>query len=195
MLARRRSAYSLGPSMTAQTDRQRDWIFFLLLIPAAYVSYLFHEFGHWSIGELLGNEMAYSLNYAWPKSGGYLHAGDRVLSSMGGPAFSILQSLIALLIIEKYRFLNAYPFAFFPMFSRYFSLLLGGFEKQDEAQIALMLGVWYYLVALIVLVTLTAIVARCSFRLGIGLRENMFVITGSTVCQLLVIGTYKLFPV
>jgi len=114
---------------------------------------------------------------------------------MGGPAFSIVQSLIALLIIEKYRALNAYPFAFFPMFSRYFSLVLGGFEKQDEAQIAVVLGMWRYLVALMVLATLTAIVARCSSRLRIGLRRNMFVITGSTVCQLLVIGTYELFPV
>jgi hypothetical protein len=181
--------------MTTDPDKQREWIFFLLLIPAAYVSYLFHELGHWSVGELLGNEMAYSLNYAWPKSGSYVHASDGVLASMGGPAFSIVQSLIALLIIERYRTLNAYPFAFFPMFSRYFSLLLGGFEKQDEAYIALMLGVWKYLVALIVLVTLTAIVARCSSRLRIGLRKNMFVITGSTVCELLVIGTYKLFPV
>jgi hypothetical protein len=169
--------------------------FFLLLILAAYVSNLFHELGHWSVGELLGNEMAYSLNYAWPKSGSYVHPGDSVLASLGGPAFSIVQSLMALLIIEKYIALTAYPFAFFPMFSRYFSLVLGGFEKQDEARIAVMLGMWKYLVALIVLVTLTAIVARCSFKLRIGLRKNLFVITGSTVCQLLVIGTYRLFPV
>jgi hypothetical protein len=139
--------------------------------------------------------MAYSLNYVWLKEGHYLHASHELFESMGGPGFSILQSLLALLVIEKYRMLYAYPFAFFPMFSRYFSLLLGGFEKQDEAQIALMLGVWRYLVALIVLATLTAIVARCSSRLGIGLRKNMFVITASTVCQLLVIGTYELFPV
>jgi hypothetical protein len=181
--------------MRTDPDKKIDLRFFLLLVPAAYVSYLFHELGHWSVGELLGNEMAYSLNYAWPKSGGYVHASDGVLVSMGGPAFSIVQSLIALLIIEKYRTLNAYPFAFFPMFSRYFSLVLGGFEKQDEAQIALMLGMRRYLVALMVLGTLTAIVARCSSGLGIGLRKNMFVITGSTVCQLLVIGTYELFPV
>ncbi len=176
-------------------NKRLDLRFFLLLIPAAYISYLFHELGHWSVGELLGNEMAYSLNYAWPKSGDYLRASDGVLVSMGGPAFSILQSLIALLTIEKFRPLNAYPFAFFPMFNRYFSLLLGGFEKQDEARIAMQLGVWKYLVALIVLVTLTAIIAWCSSRLRIGLRNNMFMITGATVSELLVIGTYKLFPV
>jgi hypothetical protein len=133
--------------MTTEPDKQLDVRFFLLLILAAYVSNLFHELGHWSVGELLGNEMAYSLNYAWPKSGGYVHPSDSVLASLGGPAFSIVQSLMALLIIEKYIALNAYPFAFFPMFNRYFSLVLGGFEKQDEARIAVMLGMWKYLVA------------------------------------------------
>ncbi len=181
-------------SKTMDPNKRLDLRIFLLLIPAAYISYLFHEFGHWSVGELLGNEMTYSLNYAWPKSGGYLRDSDGVLVSMGGPAFSILQSLIALLIIERFRAVNAYPFAFFPMFSRYFSLLLGGFEKQDEARIAMQLGVWKYLVALIVLVTLTAIIAWCSSRLRIGFRNNMFMITAATVSELLVIGTYKLFP-
>jgi hypothetical protein len=181
--------------MTAHPDKHIDVRFFLLFIPAAYLSYLFHELGHWSVGEILGNRMVFSLNFVWPKDGHFVHATDELYSSIGGPAFSILQSILALLIIEKYRALYAYPFAFFPMFSRYFSLLLGGFEKQDEAHIALMLGVWKYLVALIVLVTLTAIVARCSSRLGIGPRKNMFVITASTACELLVIGTYTLFPV
>jgi hypothetical protein len=179
----------------ADSQEPIDVRFFLLFIPVAYASYLFHELGHWSVGEILGNRMAFTLNFVWAKEGRFLHPGDQLYSSIGGPAFSILESILALLIIEKYRALYAYPFAFFPMFSRYFSLLLGGFEKQDEAHIAMMLGVWRYLVALIVLVTLTAIVARCSSRLGIGLRKNMFVITASTACQLLVIGTYKLFPV
>jgi hypothetical protein len=179
----------------ADSQKPIDVRFFLLFIPVAYASYLFHELGHWSVGEILGNRMAFTLNFVWAKEGRFLHPGDQLYSSIGGPAFSILESILALLIIEKYRALYAYPFAFFPMFSRYFSLLLGGFEKQDEAHIAMMLGVWRYLVALIVLVTLTAIVARCSSRLGIGLRKNMFVITASTACQLLVIGTYKLFPV
>lgn len=172
-------------------DKPIDLRFFLLFIPVAYGSYLFHEFGHWTVGEILGNQMAYSLNFVWPKGGHYLHASDELFSSVGGPAFSILQSICALLIIEKYRTLYAYPVAFFPMFSRFFSLVLGGFDKQDEARISVILGTWEYLVAIVVLVTLGAIVSRCSVKLGIGFRNNMFVVTVSTVCQLLVIGTYE----
>ncbi|PLW97091.1 MAG: hypothetical protein C0593_09440 [Marinilabiliales bacterium] len=42
---------------------------FLVFIPIAFLSYLFHEFGHWTFGEILGDDMVLSLNNAAPKSG------------------------------------------------------------------------------------------------------------------------------
>ncbi len=172
-----------------------DFRFFLLFIPAAYLSYLFHEFGHWSVGEILGNRMVYSMNLVWPKDGHYLLASDDLYVSMGGPGFSMLQALIALVIIEKFEALSAYPFAFFPMFSRFFSDLFGGFSKQDEARIAVLLGTGAYLVAIVVLVSLLLIVIRCSSRLGIRAKTNGYIVTVGTVCQLLVIGTYEFFKI
>jgi len=68
--------------------------FILLFIPVAYASYLFHEFGHWIIGEVLGNNMVYSLNNVWPQSGHFIDASHKVYSSIGGPAFTILLSLL-----------------------------------------------------------------------------------------------------
>jgi hypothetical protein len=178
--------------MLADPRKPIDPRFFLLFIPVAYGSCLFHELGHWTVGEILGNQMAYSLNYVWPKDGHYVRASDDLYVSMGGPAFSILQSIFALLIIERCRTLYAYPLAFFPMFSRFFSLLLGGFGKQDEARIAALLGTGTYVVAIVVLVILVSIVIRCSVNLKIGFRNNTYILTASTVCQLLVIGTYTL---
>ncbi len=54
-----------------------DVRFFLLFIPVAYCSYLFHEFGHWSVGEFLGNRMSYSLDYVWPTDGHYVREGRK----------------------------------------------------------------------------------------------------------------------
>jgi hypothetical protein len=179
------------------TDSQKgtDIWFFLLFIPVAYASYLFHELGHWSVGEVLGNRMAYSLNYVWPKSGHYLREGQDLYVLIGGPAFSVLQAIVALLIIEVTRALYAYPFAFFPMFNRAFSLLLGGFSKQDEARIAVLTNTASYVVAVLVLVILFSIVIRCSFKLGIKLQTNAYILTASTACQVLVIGTYEFLKV
>ena len=179
--------------MPADSQRSVDARFFLLFIPAAFFSYLFHEFGHWTVGEILGNRMVYSLNLVWPGNGHYLHASDDLFVSLGGPGFSLLQAILALLVIEQFRTLYAYPFAFFPMFNRFFSDLLGGFSKQDEARIALLLDTGTYFVAIIVLALLLLIVIRCSHRLNIGAKTNGYVVTVCTVCQLLVIGTYQLF--
>lgn len=33
-----------------------NWEIVLLFIPVAFITYLFHEFGHWVVGEILGND-------------------------------------------------------------------------------------------------------------------------------------------
>jgi hypothetical protein len=163
---------------------------FLLFIPAAYFSSLFHEFGHWTVGEILGNDMAFNLNYTWAKAGHYIDDWHDLYVSIGGPAFSVLQSLIFLLIIEKYKSFYAFPFMFFPMFMRFFSLVFGGFDKQDEARISALLGIGTYTFAIIIVVLLILIVWKGSRTLKITMKEIGYYVTMSTGCQLLVIGTY-----
>jgi len=181
--------------ISTHSQKTIDAWFFLLFIPVAYFTYLFHEFGHWSVGEALGNSMLYSLNYVSPRDGFFVQESHGLYVSIGGPAFSVFQSVMALLVIEKFKTLYAYPFAFFPMFNRFFSLLLGGFGRQDEARIAVLLDTGEYLVAIIVLGFLLAIVVRSSYVLGIGLKMNGYVVTVSTLCQLLVIATYEFLGV
>ncbi len=181
--------------MTTDLTKPIDLKFFLLFIPVAYASYLFHEFGHWTLGEILGNRMVFSLNFVSPRDGHYIQASHELYSSIGGPAFSILQATMALVVIEKLKILYAYPFAFFPMFSRFFSDLFGGFAKQDEARISALMGTWTYLVAIIVLAILLLIVIRCSYKLRLNAKTNGYILTASTISQLFVIGTYKFIKI
>jgi hypothetical protein len=177
--------------MTITTENKLSWKFLLLFIPVAYASYLLHEFGHWFIGEVLGNNMVYSLNYVWPKNGHYINASHDVYVSLGGPVFTILLSMIFLLIIEKYKTMFAYPIVIFQLFLRSFALVFGGFEKQDEARISAILGCGKYTVAIIVLIILFLMVLRASHLLRINLKNNSYFITMCTLCDLMVIGTYK----
>lgn len=167
----------------------------LLFIPVAYTTYFFHEFGHWIVGEALGNNMAYSLNNVWPQSGQYISSSHEVYVSSGGPAFAILLSLLFLFIIEKYKTIYAYPVVFFQMFCRFFSLVFGGFALQDEARISALLGIGTYTIAIVVLLLLFLIVLRASHRLRINLQRNSYIFTMSTLCILLVIGTEKLLTI
>lgn len=165
---------------------------YLLLMPIAFISYLFHEFGHWTVGEILGNEMILSLNYCWPKAGHYINESHDLYVSIGGPAFTILLAMFSLLILEKYLTIYAYPVLFFQFVLRFFSLVFGGFSQQDEAGISRLTGIGTYTAGIIVLSILILIVIRASYKLKIDLKQNGYFFTVSILCQRLVIATYKI---
>ena len=165
---------------------------YLLFIPIAYISYLFHEFGHWIVGEILGNDMIYSLNYVWPRDGHYLNESHNLYVSIGGPAFTILLAVVSLFILEKYSTIYAYPVLFFQFVARFFSLVFGGFSQQDEARVSSIMGLGTYTVGIIVLIILLLIVIRASYKLKIDLKHNGYFFTVSILSELLVIATYKI---
>ena len=136
--------------------------------------------------------MVYSLNYVWPKDGHYVDSSHEVLVLIGGPAFTILLSILFLIVIEKYRTIYAYPIVFFQMFNRFFSLVFGGFSKQDESKISAILNLGTYTVAIIVLLLLFLIVLTASNKLKINLKDNSYILTMSTLASLLVIATYEM---
>jgi hypothetical protein len=176
-------------------DKNIVFRLYLLFIPVAFASYLFHEFGHWIIGEVLGNDMIYTLNYVWPKDGNYLDRSHDLYVSIGGPAFTIILSIFSLLVIEKFASIYVYPILFFQFVMRFFSLVFGGFAGQDEARISTILGIGTYTVGIIVLLILFLLVFRASFKLKIDLKNNGYFFSVSILCQLLVIATYKIIGV
>jgi hypothetical protein len=165
----------------------------LLFIPIAFLTYLFHEFGHWIVGEMLGNDMILSLNSASPQNGYFIDKTHELYSSMGGPVFTILQAIIFLTIIEKTKSIYAYPFVFFAAFSRFFSIVFGGFSLQDEAKISSILNIGTYTVAVIVLLILLMIVLRSSYLLKLNMKAAGYYTVLSTLSILLVIGVNELF--
>jgi hypothetical protein len=183
---------SIKHSKVMNVDKKILVRLYLLFIPIAYISYLFHEFGHWIVGEILGNDMIYSLNYVWPRGGHYLNESHNLYVSIGGPAFTILLAVISLLILEKYSTIYIYPVLFFQFVCRFFSLVFGGFSQQDEARISSIMGLGTYTVGIIVLLVLLLIVLRASYKLKIDLKQNGYFCTVSILSDLLVIATYRI---
>lgn len=168
-----------------------DWKVALLFIPVAFLTYLFHEFGHWIVGELLGNDMVFGLNSATARSGYYVDKTHDLYISMGGPVFTILQACIFLVFIEKTKSIYAYPFVFFAAFIRFFSIVFGGFSQQDEARISSTLNIGTYTVAIIVILVLFLTVWRSSYSLKLNLKAIGYFTILSTISSLLVIGVDK----
>ncbi len=163
-----------------------------LFIPVAFFTYLFHECGHWIVGELLGNAMHMGLNEANAISGTYAGKTDNLYISMGGPAFTILQAALFLEVLEITKSIYAYPFVFFAAFSRFFSLVFGGFSLQDEARITFVPGAGSYLAAAIVIAVLFGLLWRSSYLLKLNLKAIGYYIMLSTLGILIVIGVNKL---
>ena len=164
----------------------------LCIVPIAFLTYLFHESGHWMFGELMGNEMTLGLNSCAPKNGYFIKDSHALWSSIGGPAFTILQALIFLFITQKTKSIYAFSIVFFATFSRFFSLVFGGFSLQDEAKISSMLHVNEYLIALIVLLFLFLLLWRSSRIMSLNLKAIGYFTTLSTFANLLVIGVNTL---
>lgn len=164
----------------------------LLFIPVAFAHNYFHEFGHWIVGELLGNDMGISFNGVWPKEGHYISDKHGLYVGIGGPAFSILLALIFMIIIEKYKYIYVYPFVFFPFFSRFFCFSFGDFSAQDEAGISAALELGTYTVAIIVLSILLLIVLRASYKLKFGFKQNVLFFTACFVSKLIEIRVIEL---
>jgi len=93
---------------------------------------------------------------------------------------------------QGFKTIYAYPFVFFPFFCRFFSLVFGGFSKQDEARISEILDIGTYTFALFVIIIMFLMVWRASKVLKINSKYNAYFLTVSTFCMLLVIGTYEL---
>ncbi len=167
------------------------WQLVLLMVPVAFLTYLFHEFGHWTVGELLGNDMVLGLNQANARSGVYIGKTDALYISLGGPLFTLLQALVGWILVEKTKSMYAYSFLFFAAFCRFFSILLGGYSLQDEARISALLHMNRF-VAAFVLTALFVLVWRGSRTLKLSAKAVGYFAVLSTLAILLVIAVERL---
>jgi len=173
-------------------ESQINWKVIVSIIPIAFLTFLFHELGHWTFGELLGNEMTLSLNNSTTKNGYFLNDSDALWSAVGGPLFTIIQALIFLFVTWKTKSNIAYSIAFFAVFSRFFSIVFGGINLQDEARIASLLGINKYLIAAIVLSILSLILWKCNRIMKINLKALGYYIVIGVFAILIVIGFNEL---
>lgn len=173
-------------------ESQINWMVIVFFIPIAFITFFFHEFGHWTFGELLGNDMTLSLNNSTTKSGYFINDSHALWSAIGGPVFTIIQALVFLLITWKTKSSIAYSIVFFAVFSRFFSIVFGGINLQDEARIASMLGINKYLIAAIVLTILSLILWKCTQIMKLNLKALGYYIVLGVFAVLIVIGVNEL---
>lgn len=110
-------------------------------------------------------------------------------------AFTIIQALVFLLITWKTKSIYAYSIVFFAVFSRFFSIIFGGIDLQDEAGIALLLNSNKFLIAAIVLTILFFILLRCIWIMKQNTKAVGYFTVLGTFAILIVIGVNELIMI
>ncbi|MBP7462445.1 MAG: hypothetical protein KBA26_14265 [Candidatus Delongbacteria bacterium] len=169
-------------------ESQIDWKVIISFIPIAFLTYLFHELGHWALGEMLGNDMTLTLNNSTPKNGCFIHESHALWSAIGGPLFTIIQAGIFLLITGKTKSVFTYSMLFMAVFSRFFSIVFGGINRQDEARIASMLPINHYIMTATVLIILGLIWWKGNRIMELNLKASGYFVVLGVVSMLMVIG-------
>ena len=146
--------------------------FYWTLLAVVPLSFVLHELAHWSAGELLGNDMVASLNHAYPRSGAYRSPGDAFIVDAAGPAFTLLQAMVAFALIRGRALLLAYPVLFVACFMRMAATFVSLFNPNDEARMSVLLGWNMWVLPLLVVLSLLVLTLAASRSLRIGWKAN-----------------------
>jgi len=129
---------------------------------AVLVSWLLHEFAHWTIGNILGYKMTMSLNKTFPVNGAFNSDADYQLISAAGPAITLLQAFLIFLLMKKQGPILLYPFLLTCFYMRLFATVISFRRPNDEARISNSLNIGNFTLPLIVTAVLFFLVYKTS---------------------------------
>jgi len=125
-----------------------------IILFVVIISCFIHEFGHFITGEILGNQMTMNLNMASAVNG-YAEPWHALMVYAGGPLFTLIQALAALLLLTYYsQSLLLFVLVLEPVTLRIWPYLVSPFMSQDEAKIASYLEIPPWIIPAITWITL-----------------------------------------
>lgn len=160
--------------------------FYLLLAAAVLFTALIHEGAHWVAGTALGHQMTFNLNSVSPIEP--VSMRDHLIISAAGPVVTVLQGLIAFVLILRRDVLGAYAFLFIAALMRVTATAVSVFNPNDEARISLELGMGQWTLPLIVCGVLVALTIVGSRKLRIGWKTNLLTYLVCTVGISAIVG-------
>ncbi len=144
-----------------KTQISIQYIFITLV--AVLLTWLLHEFSHWFMGVLLGYEMGFTLNSAFPIQGNYNQQWHQHLISAAGPIVTIAQAIVCFFLVVRRPVYKLFPILFVPFYMRLLASGMNFINLNDEGRISSDLGVGTFTIPVLVtslLFLLVLIIAR-----------------------------------
>ena len=150
----------------------RAALFVLLASVSVLVMALLHEFGHWAMGTLLGNEMAMSLNLA-PVLGTYHESWHEHAVTAAGPAITMIQAGVFYGLIRTTGNASLMPFLLAAGVHRVMAAGMNMVNPNDEGRLSEWLGLNLYVLPLVVSGGLLWLLVDTSRRLDYGITRGI----------------------
>lgn len=144
--------------------------FYLWFVLVFLITNLLHEGGHWLMGAALGMDMRFGLNavlYLSPTE-----SWQRALADAAGPLVTIMQGIVAYVLVRRTASVKAFAFLYAAAFMRLVAGLVSVLHPNDEARLSLYLGLGKWTLPALVAAGLIVLAIRGSKRLGLTWKDQ-----------------------
>ena len=117
---------------------------------AVAATWIIHEFAHWGVGELLGNNMVMTLNSSYPVSSQYEKSWHAHIISAAGPLVTILQAIVCYFLLKKTENKLFFPFLLTCLYMRALAGIMNLINLNDEGRISQALGLGAFTIPFLV---------------------------------------------
>ena len=124
--------------------------YIVITLFAVAATWILHEFAHWATGELLGNNMAMTLNGGYPIIGEYKEGWHKMAVDIAGPAITIIEALIAWLLIKNKNLIMLFSFLTTCFYMRLLAAGMNAINLNDEGRISNELGLGTFTIPILV---------------------------------------------
>ena len=143
------------------------------LASAVLFTWLLHEFFHWLTGTLLGYESIMYLNatsYAKGENPSQVH---RLIVTASGPIITLLQAVLAYLLLNQRWSKYLYSLLFLPFYMRLLAGLMNFISLNDEGRIGDELGIGIFTLSFIIVSLLFYLILRISRQYNLNLKFHL----------------------
>lgn len=166
--------------------------FFLWLAVVFFITNLLHEGAHWLAGTALGFDVQFGLNVVRYRSPA--EPWQRMVADAAGPVITILQGIVAYILVQRSGAQLAFAFLYTAMFSRLTAALVSVLHPNDEARVSMYFGLGKWTLPVLVAGGLIALVVAASKRLGLNWKDQVlcYVVASLTVSAIVGLDRFVL---
>lgn len=156
------------------------------LVVVFFITNLLHEGAHWLTGAALGFDMQFGLNavrYLSPTE-----PWQRMLADAAGPVLTILQGLLAYVLVKRSASHLAFAFLYTAAFSRLTAGLVSVLHPNDEARVSMYFGLGKWTLPVLVAGGLIVLVIAASKHLSLGWKDQVLCYLVASLTVSVIVG-------